>query len=225
MKDKNPAAVEVDKKTIDDLLARIEARKLEDKDYELIVDLISTVINVNAELEKKNMTISRLRKVFHIKTEKSASLIPAAKQNDDKTKQTVNKSTNEKKKKGHGRIKANDYKYANRKSVHHTVLEPGCICPDCKEGKLYPYKRPGIFVKIKAAPIFQADVYERDNLRCNLCGKLFPAPLPEGVSDQKYDESVSSMIALLKYGSGAFIEYACCRKSAKHLSLNRHSGN
>src|SRR2546429_9874521 len=48
----------------------------------------------------------------------------------------------------------------------------------------------------------QATVYELEKLRCNLCGDVFTAKAPEGVGPEKYDETSTSMIALLKYGSG-----------------------
>ncbi|MGH8613083.1 MAG: hypothetical protein ACREYF_13970 [Gammaproteobacteria bacterium] len=45
---------------------------------------------------------------------------------------------------------------------------------------------------------FGASVYEREKLRCNLCGEVFTAREPEGVGAQKYAASSASMIALLK---------------------------
>jgi hypothetical protein len=39
-------------------------------------------------------------------------------------------------------------------------------------------------------------------LRCGLCGAVFTARPPEGVGTEKYDATVSSMIGLLKYGTG-----------------------
>ena len=39
-------------------------------------------------------------------------------------------------------------------------------------------------------------------LRCHLCGKVFVAPPPKDIGEQKYDHTVASMIGLLKYGSG-----------------------
>jgi len=46
-------------------------------------------------------------------------------------------------------------------------------------------------------------VYYLQKLRCNPCGALFTAKLPEGVDPEaKYDPTVGSMIALLKYGNG-----------------------
>jgi hypothetical protein len=51
------------------------------------------------------------------------------------------------------------------------------------------------------API-QATVYELERMRCNLCGDVFEAPAPEGVGEDKYDETSASMVAMLKYGNG-----------------------
>lgn len=47
-----------------------------------------------------------------------------------------------------------------------------------------------------------ATVYRLQNLRCNLCGEVFTAEAPPGVGTEKYDATASSMLALLKYGSG-----------------------
>jgi transposase len=41
-----------------------------------------------------------------------------------------------------------------------------------------------------------------ERLRCHLCGTVYTAAAPEGVSQKKYDETAASMIALLRYGSG-----------------------
>ena len=51
------------------------------------------------------------------------------------------------------------------------------------------------------APL-EATVYELEKLRCNLCGKIFTAPVPEEAGKDKYDETAGAMVALLKYGSG-----------------------
>ena len=44
--------------------------------------------------------------------------------------------------------------------------------------------------------------YELQKLRCNLCGMIYTAHAPEGISEDKYDETAAAMIAQLKYGSG-----------------------
>jgi hypothetical protein len=51
------------------------------------------------------------------------------------------------------------------------------------------------------APL-SAKVYQLDRLRCHTCGKVFTADPPPGVGDKKYDETASSMVAVLHYGTG-----------------------
>jgi hypothetical protein len=57
-------------------------------------------------------------------------------------------------------------------------------------------------VRIKGQAPIAATVYELEKLRCNLCGDVFTAAAPEEASQEKYDETAASMIALLRYGSG-----------------------
>jgi hypothetical protein len=57
-------------------------------------------------------------------------------------------------------------------------------------------------VRIRGQAPLDATVYSLKRLRCNLCGEVFTARPPPGVGEAKYDETASSMIALLKYGSG-----------------------
>ena len=51
------------------------------------------------------------------------------------------------------------------------------------------------------APL-EATVYEVEKLRCNLCGEIFTAQVPEESGKDKYDETAGAMVALLKYGTG-----------------------
>jgi transposase len=55
---------------------------------------------------------------------------------------------------------------------------------------------------IRGSAPLQALLYELERYRCNLCGAVFTAAAPHGCGPRKYDETVGSMIALLKYGSG-----------------------
>ncbi len=51
-------------------------------------------------------------------------------------------------------------------------------------------------------PPVGARVYSLQKLRCNLCGVVFTAEPPAESCGEKYDATVGSMIALLKYGTG-----------------------
>src|SRR5437870_2367420 len=59
--------------------------------------------------------------------------------------------------------------------------------------------------------------YELERLRCNLCGEVFTAAPPAGVGAQKYDETATAMIALLKYGCG--LPFHRIEKLQKHLGI------
>ncbi len=103
---------------------------------------------------------------------------------------------------GHGRNGADAYDGAEKIVVSHELLKPQDRCPECKKGKVYEMKVPGVLIRIVGQAPVQAKVYELQKLRCNLCGKVFAAQSPEGIGTQKYDATAASMIALLKYGSG-----------------------
>jgi transposase len=67
---------------------------------------------------------------------------------------------------------------------------------------VYPLAEPATLVRITGMAPLGATVYERDRLRCNLCGEIFTAPAPDGVGESKYDETATGMVGLLKYGCG-----------------------
>ena len=111
-------------------------------------------------------------------------------------------SKKEGKKKGHGRNGAARYASAPKVPVPHAALKPKDRCPECLKGKVYLLDQPKSLVRIKGQPPLEATVYELEALRCNLCGEVFTPPPPAIAGEQKYDETATSMIALLKYGSG-----------------------
>jgi hypothetical protein len=102
---------------------------------------------------------------------------------------------------GHGRNGAAAHTGATTVPVPHETLFPKAICPECHKGKVYE-KDPSPLVRIVAMPPIQATVYQLQQLRCNLCDAWFVAEPPEGVGEDKYDESVPAMIGILKYGTG-----------------------
>lgn len=104
---------------------------------------------------------------------------------------------------GHGRNGARAYTGARKVQVSHPELTRGDGCPGelCK-GKVYALKDPKPIVRIIGQPMFAATVHELEQMRCNLCGVVYTAPTPEGIAPEKYDESVASMVAVMKYGRG-----------------------
>lgn len=112
-----------------------------------------------------------------------------------------------KKRKGHGRLSANDYEGAKIVYCLNKELRPKDKCPDtyCK-GHLYDTKEPQVLIKREARPLIDAIRYEREVLRCSRCGTRFTANLPQGVNEEKYDVSSDVMISILHY-SGAIPFY------------------
>jgi hypothetical protein len=111
-------------------------------------------------------------------------------------------SAAEPKRKGHGRNPASAYTGAERVHVPHEALHDKQACPACQRGKVYLLPPPAQLVRVRGMAPLLATVYELERLRCNACGEVFTAQAPDGVGSEKYDETASSMIALLKYGSG-----------------------
>ena len=117
--------------------------------------------------------------------------------------QTENDSQTSGEGSGHGRNGADAFTGAEKIEVRHESLQPGDPCPKCGEGTLYDTGRPGVLVRLVGQAPVAAVVYYLQKLRCNPCGALFTAKPPQGVdAEEKYDPTVGSMIALLKYGNG-----------------------
>lgn len=169
---------------------------------------LSTLARLTQELENKRTSIRRLRQLlFGSRTEKTQA-VTRGKPGDDETSSPGTGSGKRKGAKasnapGHGRNGAGAYTGAERIAVAHGSLRTGDRCPQAGcTGKVYRLRDPGVLVRIKGLPPLPATVYELEKQRCHLCGTLFTAPAPEGVGEDKYDETAASMIALLRYGAG-----------------------
>lgn len=198
---------------------------LNDDEFEKLSGAIDTLAGVTQELEKKGMTIARLRKMlFGATTEKTDVLFNDAHNGDDDRKAneggegedsggadestatesapSADDSSPKEKRKGHGRKGADDYTGAKRVCIPHESLKPGEVCPLCGKGKLYLLKDPAVRVRVTGIAPLDATVYELERLRCKTCGAVFTAQSPADVGNDKYDISAAVMIALLKYGCG-----------------------
>jgi transposase len=103
---------------------------------------------------------------------------------------------------GHGRNGAEAFSGARRVEIKHQTLTHGDRCLECRQGNVYAQKEPKLLVRVTGQAPLAATVYALERLRCGACGQVFTAQEPEGVGEDKYDESAAAMIAQLKYGSG-----------------------
>jgi transposase len=187
---------------LDDLPGLLERTKeaLSPEDHAMLRAMTETLTFVARELLAKTTTLERLRHLlFDSKTEKTSSVL-----GDRATPSAAaeRKQGAKAKQPGHGRNGAAAYTGAKKVKVTHPSLHQGDRCPGCEKGRVYPLSEPATLVRITGVAPLGATVYERDRWRCHLCGDVFTAPSPEGIGEEKYDETATSMVALLKYGTG-----------------------
>ena len=189
---------------------------LTDEQRDKLRSLLDAYLTVTDLIDDDSTTLRKLRALFRTseKTSEVCGQGPKADEGSassfsqdqtDATSGTKNDPSSENKDKpkppGHGRNGVTAYTGAKQVKVEHSELKVGELCPSCKKGKLRA-QSPGVIVKLTGGPPLQATVYERERLRCALCGEVFTAPFPDGVNAEKYDARAAAMIALLKYGSG-----------------------
>lgn len=171
------------------------------EDFKVIKALVNTARAVNQVLDEKNASIQSLRAlIFGASTEKTKKVFQKeAEAGEEVLSSGVGKE--KKKPKGHGRNGSDDFVGAERIPVLNESLQRGDPCPACTKGKVYEMES-GSVIRITGQPPLKGKVYEPQKYRCNLCGEVFTADLPEEVGPEKYDEKAGSTIAILKYGSG-----------------------
>lgn len=198
---------------LDEILRRVEAQDLHADDYKTIRTVIESYVGLFHLLGDKHTSLQRLRKMlFGASTERTAAVLgalkealppPTAEATASPSPPPGNgESSAESPPKNHGRHGAEAYVGAEKIEVPHESLQPGDPCPHCQTGTVYETSRPGVLLRLVGQPPVGAKVYYLQKLRCGLCGKVFTAQAPEAAGEEKYDPTVASTIALLKYGSG-----------------------
>jgi transposase len=205
----NPSEVET-------LIEKIEQNTLSEQDKRKITRLLRTLLYVVGMLQEKKITLLRLKEmVFGKKSEKmkrgegekgASKYGPGSQTQEGGTGDGSQTPKNEKpegvegekaqRKTGHGRRPASDYPGARKVHCRHQQLASGSRCPrqNCG-GKIY-WEKPHQFIQFTGQPAVQATQYEQEALRCRECGTVYEAPLSEGVSPKKWDETADASIAI-----------------------------
>jgi len=161
--------------------------------------MAETIACLSQVIEEKNASIGRLCKyLIGAPTETARNII----KKDKPEPEQPEKQNRAKKRKGHGRKPASEYKGGAKLTIEHRTLAAGNRCPECERGRVYELSMPSVSVYIKGEAPLKSTVYERIRLRCNLCGQIYTPELPAEVADKKYDESAAAIVAVLKYGCG-----------------------
>ena len=203
-----PERIELDRTELEAILVRAKPA-LSQAEYDKLHAAMETLIFLTQELEKKQVSIQRLKQLlFGATTETTRKVIEKLLDEAGKPSPSDGDAEETKapevppKSPGHGRNGAEDYEGAEVVHVVHPSLRGGDPCPGCQKGRVYETTEPGRLVRIRGQAPLGATVYELQKFRCNLCGEIFTAPAPPGVGSDKYDAESAAMIAVLKYGSG-----------------------
>lgn len=198
------ASVPTVSKSMDELervVERVKALGAPPEDVQVLEDLVASYACISDLVRDKQTTIGRLRHLlFGEASERKEKVFPETTPGTGTTSPAEAKVEEKPRARGHGRNGAEAYPGAARRKVPHATLRPGDRCPHCK-GRLY-LREPRRLLRIVAAAPVSATVFEQEELRCNLCGEVYRAELPEGLGEEKHDATVASLLAVLRYGSG-----------------------
>jgi hypothetical protein len=177
-------------------------------------------------LREKSLSIRRLRNIlFGSATERTSDVLPSASTSSEKAEGTSvepcatdqdsaadgqaacgdsaqHPPAPRRRRPGHGRIPARQYTGCSRVVVTHASLSPGDACPECVRGTVYRQTEWAPVVRLKGQAPVTGQVYQLERLRCHDCGRVFTAALPAEAGPDKYDPTVASVVATLRYGEG-----------------------
>ncbi len=207
-------------------LLKKASRSLSSNETEKLHNLVDTLKYITVELDKKRVSVKRLQTMLfgHSSEKKSSPRLkdilekaakaaaqaedPSAHGSDGVGKGSEQQGSSPKSqksspRKGHGRRSAAEYSGGEHTHVTHPSIKPKDPCPKCPKGKLYKQKQPKVTVRLTGCAPIQAKVWSSDWYRCNLCGFIVNTPLPRQAGPpEKFDESVTSTIGMLRYGYG-----------------------
>src|SRR5215472_12225526 len=198
--------IDMDREELNQLVERART-SLAKEDYRKVKGMAEALTYLSELVADQQTTIGDLRELmFPASTEKTAAVLKKAgvapSANGSEKTSGGNAEAQKPKPVGHGRNGAEAYRQAQRVQVQHATLKHGDRCPGCQKGKVYEQQEPKQLVRIVGQAPLTATIYALQSLRCNLCGEIYGADVPEGVGEDKYEESAAAMIAQLKYGSG-----------------------
>jgi transposase len=200
--------LDVCREELERLVTRAEAGPLGEADLALLRAAIQTLAQVADLLATHGTTIADLRRLLLGQTptsEKTRTVLAEAglspRPSSDSPANPPSPPAR-RRAPGHGRQAAAALTGARRVVIPHSALCPGDQCPACLRGKVYGSLSPTRLIRFRGQSPITATIYERQRLRCNLCGEIYTADTPPDAGPEKYDPTAASVLAVLKYGSG-----------------------
>lgn len=210
-----PEIVEKSEDEIKNIIAVVKKSSLPEELSHFVVKCIETAMWLPLILEKKNISLSRLRKMifgkgFKRSKKRQSKINKDVSENKNLLDPEINssslssntpeltKNTEKTKKPGHGRMPHSVYKNCEEVRLQLFDLIVGDDCPSLCGGRLGAYT-PGFLIRIKGQNFATVSRYTIEKLRCNLCGIILSARIPSEVGNDKYDATFKAMLALMKY--------------------------
>ena len=203
---------------LDGLIERIEQARehslaLSGDDYALLLNAVLTLANMQEQLSRNDLTIHKLKKLMGVvrSSEKLRGLVPS--QDDEENESTSSDSTAANKRSAKSRTRFKPKRKAPPvlpPTVHRhglTELNKGDTCPACSSGKVYKYT-PAVLLRVVGHAPLSGERHLCEQVRCNGCGEIYSAELPEHVKadgrpNQQYGYSARSVMAIYKYFAGS----------------------
>lgn len=221
---KQPEVIDKTEEEIEIIICAINESNVPDGFKCFVINCIRTAIWIAQQLQRKSISLSRLRTLIFGKgykgnkpkdkqetvsnnndvivdkndfgSQENQALKEDSALNDKEQIETSNTSGN--KKPGHGRMPHSIYNNYTEIKLTINGMQIGDPCPlDCG-GTLREYE-PGIFVRIRGQNFADVSKYVVEKLRCDLCETLVVADTPAEVGKDKYDASFVAMLMLMKY--------------------------
>jgi len=206
MEKKDDIELETSPSQIEALIGRFERNELTPDDRTLNVRLLRLVLTLVSILQKKNASISKLKRMlFGPSTDRRATppaASPSSQAPEPEAEPAPPPAAPKPPRQGHGRLGASAYPGAERVEVPHPELHAGDRCPDGCDGKLFEMGEPAILLRRYGQAPITALRFERARLRCSSCQAVFTAPLPDGVEETRFDPSADAVIAIARYQLG-----------------------
>lgn len=121
---------------IEELIERVKSGNLSERERELVVKLLRFVLTVVSQIEAKNATIGKLKRMIFgprsEKQEKEEEKKESEENREEKEEEKGEEKAN--KRRGHGRRGAEEYRGAKRVECRDEKLRSGDRCPDEKCG-------------------------------------------------------------------------------------------
>lgn len=186
---------------MDALIERMESNLTdglspEPGDVRLILQILRQFATMQQKLEGSSYLKTRYLKLMGLVSSSESQVALA------------NNGAQSNKKRSRKKQSQNQTKAITPKVCHHALkdLEKGQTCPECEQGRVYKTD-PASFIRITGQAPLSVEKHIMEQLRCNLCGLLFTAPLPDevkqdGARQQKYGYSARTIMAISKFYMG-----------------------